>query len=184
MKLFIQKSSVHGEGIFTECSLKQDDVIPIEENVIIIEGIKEINKDYNLEFKRICDRGYFLQAWFLVFHILFLETVPDWFSKLHKEIPLRKEMGALDKEILTKCFEKYYESKIVLEIFDIVVTNFLKGRDNNTYGISEITSKLNHNKDYNVLTLIENKTLYIKATRDINAGEELFIKYPEEYYPL
>ena len=64
------------------------------------------------------------------------------------------------------------------------MTNFLKSKDPELYVLSEASSKLNHDPNPNVEIgiNIENKIIELKALRDIEAGEELLIQYPEERY--
>ena len=70
-----------------------------------------------------------------------------------------------------------------MHIFDITVTNFLVGRQKPYYYMSEGSSKLNHNENNNVLTFIDYETLQLKlkVICDIEAGNELFIRYPDHY---
>ena len=188
--LVVKESSVHGEGLFTTIALKPNDVIPLENNTIKLIDIKqEMSKDVHKKFLDLMTENpneEFLDAWFLIFHILSLESIPEWFGKLHRNTSLREQMGLLDRTLLKKCFEVYSNesmNKNVMHIFDITVTNFLVGRQKPYYYISEGSSKLNHNENNNVLTFIDYETLQLKlkVICDIEAGNELFIRYPDHY---
>ena len=191
--LIIQESSVHGEGLFSSSNLKEGDVISINTNLIMIDHKQEANKDihehginsFPVMINTIVSEGkQYMEAFFLIFHILSsFEKIPDWITKLHKNKELREQMGEPDKRLLKMCFQRYPNHKVI-EIFDVVVTNFLKSKDPELYVLSEASSKLNHDPNPNVEIgiNIENKIIELKALRDIEAGEELFIQYPEERY--
>lgn len=190
--LIIQESSVHGEGLFSSSDLKEGDVISINTNLIMIDHKEEGKKDveqygthsFPVMINTIVSEGkQYMEAFFLIFHILSFEKIPEWITKLHGNTELRRQMGEPDKRLLNMCFQRYPNHK-VMDIFDVVVTNFLKSNDPELYVLSQASSKLNHDPNPNVTTgiNIENETIELKVLRDIEAGEELFIQYPEERY--
>lgn len=191
--LIIQESSVHGEGLFSSSDLKEGDVISIITNLIMINRKQEGNKDIQqygimnsfpfLANTIVSEGKQYMEAFCLIFHILSFEKIPEWIPKLHRNTKLREQMEEPDKRLLKMCFQRYPNHK-VMDIFDVVVTNFLKSNDSELYVLSEASSKLNHDPNPNVATVIniENETIELKALRDIEAGEELFIQYPEERY--
>ena len=189
--LVVKESSVHGEGLFTTINLKPDDVIPLDNNTIkLIDLEQEMTKNVNKNFLKLMNENpneKLLDAWFLIFHILSsFESVPDWFKNLHRNTSLREQMGVFDRTLLKECFEVYSNestNKNVMHIFDVTVTNFLVGREQPYYYISEGSSKLNHSQNNNVFTFIDYETLQLKlkVICDIEAGNELFIRYPDHY---
>ncbi len=191
--LIIQESSVHGEGLFSSSNLKEGDVISINTNLIMIDPLEEGYKDLDqygihsfavmmTQIGKVENKKY-MEAFSLIFHILSFEKIPEWITKLHRNTELRRQMGEPDKRLLKMCFQRYPNHK-VMDIFDVVVTNFLKSNDSKLHVLSQASSKLNHDPNPNVITAIniENETIELKVLRDIEAGEELFIQYPEERY--
>ena len=121
----------------------------------------------------------FIDAWFLIFKILRVQHIPDWFFNLHSNRDLAKNLDSIDKEIMLECMETYPDKK-VLDIFLITVTNYLAGRDR-SYHLSKITSKLNHNEDNNVVPIVQANCIQLLLLCDVKANTELFIKYPTKY---
>lgn len=191
--LIIQESSVHGEGLFSSSDLKEGDVISINTNLIMIDPLEEGYKDFDqygihsfaVMMNQIVkvEKKEYMEAFCLIFHILSFEKIPDWITKLHRNTKLRKQMEEPDKRLLKMCFQRYPNHK-VMDIFDVVVTNFLKSNDPELYVLSEASSKLNHDPNPNIEIgiNIENETIELKALRDIEAGKELFIQYPQDRY--
>jgi hypothetical protein len=186
----IQKSTIHGEGLFALKNFITGDIIDIsEETIITTEKDEENMKDViDILGNVIRSNGgkisNFMKAWFLVFKILRISREPDWFASSSRNLDMTKnalQHSPIDKQIFIECCSKYPE-KNILDILSLVCTNYFIVPDGHYY-ISKFSQKINSDKEkQNIKIIIDAGVLKIQVCSDILKGDELFINYPVAYY--
>ena len=119
----IKDSETHGQGVFTTRNLDKGHIIEIHDDYIKTDNPTEHAEENIISLlspvMRRAQEGkneMFIDAWFLIFKILRMQYIPDWFFNLHSNRDLAKNLDSIDKEIMLQCMETYPDKK-VLDIF-------------------------------------------------------------------